>query len=532
MILAILRAQILSMMRIGRGSVLGIIMLAVWYALWTAGGVVACVTFRYLEREQLAIAVPLTLAAMCAYWQLVPIVSASVGASLDMRKLLAYPVPREQLFLVEVLLRLTTAIEMMLLLSGLAFGLYLNQDTGGIRPLPKLIAVLVIFVLFNLLLAAGAGALLERLLARRHVREIFAIVVTMVWVLPRFLASTGVHADSLKTPGAILQFALLPWTAAARAALGVSVGSSLLYLGVWLAVAYWFGRSQFERGLHYDAVAAQATTAQASKPQRGPWTERLYRWPALLWRDPLAAIVEKELRSLARNPRFRMVFIMGFTFGLFAWFPIFVRHRDRTIDSPYFLVVVCMYSLAMLGQASFWNCFGFDRGAAAFYFAAPPTLYECLAGKNIAALVFILLETVILAGVMVALGLTRGWSMLESLVAISVAALYMLAAGNINSVRYARAANAERLMQGNSGGRSPGVVFLLYMLTLIPIALAYLARFAFNSEIAFLLVLGAAAAGGVVLYRNAMQSAVAWATAKREQLLAELSKGGGPVVVD
>src|ERR1051325_7006397 len=90
------------------------------------------------------------------------------------------------------------------------------------------------------------------------------------------------------------------------------------------------------------------------------------------------------------------------------------------------------------------------------------------------------------------------------------------------------AAHSDRLMQGNSGGRSPGVVFLFYLLTLIPIALAYLARFAFNSELAFVVVLGAGACAGVAIYRSAMRSAVAWAVAGREKLLAELSRGAGP----
>ena len=57
--------------------------------------------------------------------------------------------------------------------------------------------------------------------------------------------------------------------------------------------------------------------------------DRLYRFPSLLWRDPLAAIVEKELRSLARTPRFRMVFVMGFTFGVMVWLPMILGRGSR-----------------------------------------------------------------------------------------------------------------------------------------------------------------------------------------------------------
>jgi hypothetical protein len=36
----------------------------------------------------------------------------------------------------------------------------------------------------------------------------------------------------------------------------------------------------------------------------------------------MGAIVEKELRSLARTPRYRMVFVMGFSFGLMVGYDV------------------------------------------------------------------------------------------------------------------------------------------------------------------------------------------------------------------
>ena len=48
------------------------------------------------------------LLGVCFYWQAMPILSASMGSALDMRKLMLYPVPHGKLFQVEVLLRLTT----------------------------------------------------------------------------------------------------------------------------------------------------------------------------------------------------------------------------------------------------------------------------------------------------------------------------------------------------------------------------------------------------------------------------------------
>ncbi len=260
------------------------------------------------------------------------------------------------------------------------------------------------------------------------------------------------------------------------------------------------------------------------------WKERFYRLPSLFLRDPLAGIVEKELRSLARTPRFRMVFIMGFTFGLMVWFPMMAgRHRSGAV-SRYFLVTVSLYALSLLGQVTYWNCFGFDRSATAFYFASPQPLSRVLAGKNIASLFFIYLELIIVAGVTSLLRLSAGWgNVVETLVVVAVCSLYMLAMGNISSVQYPRGLSPERSTQGGASGRFQGLIFLLYPVALLPVFLAYMARYALNSELAFVLVLALAAVIGGTLYWIAMESAVATAHKRREAILQELSQGEGPV---
>src|SRR5213075_955104 len=131
-----------------------------------------------------------------------------------------YPVPHRQLFLVEVLLRLTTGVEMLLLLTGGLIGLSRNPAAGGLAAFPRMLLAILIFIGFNLLLASGTRSVLERLLARRRVREVLAILMAMIWVLPRFLMSSGFRPKSLDCAGAWVQMVAFPWTAAARALLG------------------------------------------------------------------------------------------------------------------------------------------------------------------------------------------------------------------------------------------------------------------------------------------------------------------------
>ena len=63
-------------------------------------------------------ALPGALLIVLLYWQVVPLLMAATGASLDLRKLQAYPIPVSQMFSIEVMLRVTAGIEMMLVLRG------------------------------------------------------------------------------------------------------------------------------------------------------------------------------------------------------------------------------------------------------------------------------------------------------------------------------------------------------------------------------------------------------------------------------
>ena len=531
MIGAILRAQLLSMRKGSRGRVFGIITGLLWYGLWV---VVACAAFLGVSgasAEKLRLLLPVGALAVCLYWQVMPILSASMGSSLDMRKLMVYPVPHAKLFQVEVLLRLTNGLEMLMVLTGSVAGLFQNPASAGWLGLPAVL----IYIAFNLLLASGTRSLLERQLSKRKVREFLVFVIFMLWMLPRYLFASG-HRPHL-TGGWVnlMQNVAWPWTAAAWAALGRSEFPALLSLGCWTVLAAWFGRTQFERNLRFDAVAAQATPQTNGVSTMQAAAEAFYRFPARWLRDPMGAIVEKELRSLARTPRYRMVFVMGFSFGLMVWLPMILGDRaDRHPElSRHFLTVVCVYALTLLGQVSFWNCFGFDRSATLIYFAAPQPLVKTFAGKNVAAVVFIYLEVVILVGVTTLFGVNPGPAqLLETVLVIGVCSLYMLALGNISSVQYPRGLNPERVSQGGASSRFQALIMLLYPVSLLPVLLAYVARYALNSELAFYLVLAFAGVVGGTLYWIAMESAVSTAVQHRERILRDLSNADGPIASD
>lgn len=532
MIGAILRAQWLSMRWGGRrGATWSIVTACLWYGFWCSVALVISALAHSAGSVELAKDLPLAFLLIFLYWQIVPVISASMGSGLDMRKVLVYPTPHGKLFLVEVLLRLTTGGEMLLVLAGGGIGLMLNPNGGS--AFAVLVSILI-WVILNAVLASGLRSLLERLLARRRIREILVFLLVLATAAPRMLLLLRMRPRSFGWMGGVAGAAVLPWAAATRVILGPGRLVSLLTVGLWTLAAAWFGRAQFERSLRYDAMAAQATPA-APPSSATSWTERLFRLPSRVFPDPLAVLVEKELRSLARTPRFRMVFVMGFAFGLMVWVPLVLggqAGRNGWLEQN-LLTVVSVYALTLLGQVTYWNSFGFDRSAIGIYLAAPQPIRLTLVGKNIASLVFVYLEVIILSLFTAAFRLTTGLGkVVETVFVVGVSSLYMLAFGNISSVEYPRALKPERVSQGGASSRFQALVFILYPLALIPVAMAYLARFALDSELAFGIALACAAALGGFVYWLGLDSAVRTATRHRERMLMDLSGGEGPIASD
>jgi ABC-2 type transport system permease protein len=260
--------------------------------------------------------------------------------------------------------------------------------------------------------------------------------------------------------------------------------------------------------------------------------ETFFRWPSLLFSDPLAALAEKEIRFLARSPRFRLVFLMGFTFGLVIWLPISLGQGggSRSFLGSNYLTVVSVYSLLLLSEVCFWNSFGFDRSAAQVYFVAPVPFWLVLAGKNVSAVFFIAFEigaiTVVCALAGMPVTIER---MAEAYSVATVIAMFLLGAGNLLSVQHARGVNPDTTFRSGAPGRIQALLFVIYPVAFFPVSMAYLARYAFDSQLAFYGVLAFDAMVGAVVYKLALDSAVAASERDREKMIAALAQGDGPI---
>jgi len=467
---------------------------------------------------------PAALLLSFLYWQIVPILMVSMGSSIDLKKLLAYPIPRAQLYTIEVLLRVTTGFEVLIVLAGIGIGLLINARIPGWAP-----AWVLVFIAFNLFLATGLRHLLRRLLARKRIGEIVVFLLVISAALPQLLLVTG-------APVSIRRFLIskpvgfTPWTATARLIQGDFQATTAAVILGWTTLAYLFGRWQFAGALRFDAAEGNDGPALSAKQWKG--SESAYRWPGHIFKDPLGALIEKEIRTLTRSPRFRLVFTMGFSFGLLIWLPITFgqgRSSDSVIANNY-LILVSLYALLLLSDTLFWNTFGFDRSAAQVYFLAPLKLSTVLIAKNLASIFFVLLEISLITLVCALLRLP--FSVIKLAEAYSVAiltALVLLGVGNLTSVYNPRPVNPSKSFRTAASGRAQAVLVLAFPVALAPVLLAFAARYAFESELAFFGVLLVSAALGAIFYRVSMESAVAAAGQRTEKMVATLSRGEGPI---
>jgi ABC-2 type transport system permease protein len=197
-----------------------------------------------------------------------------------------------------------------------------------------------------------------------------------------------------------------------------------------------------------------------------------------------------------------------------------------------YLTAVSVYALLLLSESCFWNSFGFDRAAAQFYFLAPVPFSRVLIGKNLSALFFIGLEIAAITAVCGVLGMPlHPHRLAEAYGVAAVVTIFLLCAGNLMSIHQARGVNPTTQFRAGAAGRVQAMLLVIYPIALLPAGLAYLARYAFEAhpDLAFFGVLAFDAAVGMVLYRVALDSSVQAAERRKEEIIAALSSGDGPI---
>lgn len=499
-----------------------------WYGVFAFGAfLLAKIASNPSDVEQMHLILAPLLLLGVIYWQIIPLILVSTGSSLDLKRLLPYPIPVRDLFFLEVVLRLTTGIEILIAVGGVLIGLLLNPNV-------RLWALLglIPYMLFNLFLAAGTRELLMRLLSKRRIREVLVLLLVLLSATPQLLLVMG--GDKFISKKNFMELVPLwrywPWTLAGDLALGMFSWDRLAAMIAWVAVAYWFGRTQFESGLRFDQEAAKARPNKDSS-EKSRW-DGLLSWPSKILPDPLGMLLEKDLRVYARSARFRLVFLMGFTFGILIWFPMALGHDSRadTFMGRHFLAWVSLYAVLLLSEVAFWNVLGFDRGAVQAYYVMPVPLRQVFIAKNMVALLAVSLELFMITMVYLVMRMKVSLPLVcEAITLTLLFALYFSAMGNLNSVMNPRPADPSQSWRNSNQSRGAAYLLLMYPVTMAPVGLAFLGRWAFQSEWGFYGVALVLMVIGAIVYWVSLDSTVQNAFDRRESIVTKMSRGDGPI---
>jgi ABC-2 type transport system permease protein len=507
--------------RSGWGTILTALLSTIWYSIFTAAAVSIALEIPGVPVSTLRVVLPLALLAVLLFWQIFPVMTLSSGWSLELSKLLVYPIRENALFGVEVLLRLTTAPEMIIVLLGALVGLAMHPG------IPFSSAFwLLLYLPFNLLLSLAVREWLLRMFRRKRLRELFVAVIVILAVLPNLLVNTSLGTKLKPVFFSIGTGQGAPWHELSELALG---RFSFQALAIWIVSLVFvdaLARRQFAKMLDTDRAAEFESAGRGKHGTRRSRFEWLLNLPSRLFDDPLAALLEKEIRILSRSPRFRVIFGMACIFSALVFFPLaFGRNHSRFMAGNY-LPVINTYGLLILGELLLWNVFGFDRKAAQIYFVAPVRFETVLRAKNLAALAAIVLMTLFttLFGYVLHAPITPS-SAITSIFLTLILALFLLACGNLTSVILPRAIDPSQAFRNQKSGKATLWLMLCFIAMAIPVGLAFLARWAFGSEWAFLLVLCCDLVLGLIVYKIATETAVARVERGREQFLDALSKG-------
>jgi ABC-2 type transport system permease protein len=376
------------------------------------------------------------------FWQFFPVMATAFTETLDSSDLLRFPMNYRSYVVVRLVYGVLDPSTVLggLWLTGMALGI----GVANPRIFPWAVAVLVAFGVLNMMLTQMVFAWVERWLAQRRTREIFAVLFFLLMIsfqligplMNRYGPKSNPALRQFGTEISPIQRALPPGLAAHAIAsmsegrVGASLGS-LGLLGVYgvvilrmLSVRL---RAQY-RGENLSEVPKDALARQSKEGVRAGWDIRGVSGPTM-------AVLEKEFRYLSRSGPMLLTLvtpiIMLVVFGLGQGRPgggFLQRSPDFGFPAG------AAYTLLLLTNLVY-NNFGADGGGIQFFLVSPARFRQIVLGKNLAHMAVLGLElAMVWIGVSVLFRRPTLAVTLATLAGILFAAPVNLAVGNLLSL--------------------------------------------------------------------------------------------------
>jgi ABC-2 type transport system permease protein len=333
------------------------------------------------------------------FWQFFPVMATAFNETLDTSNLLRFPLNYRSYVLVRLVYGALDPATLLgsLWLTGIAIGVGIAQP----RLFLSTVVVLAIFGLFNILLTQMVFAWVERWLAQRRTREIFAVIFFLFMISfqligplmsrlrPRSASSLIRVSGEVNTVQRLLPPGLSAHSIASTAngrwsASLLSLAFVAVYGAVILRILSVRLRAQY-RGENLSEVTKDALAKNGDKGVRVGWNVRGVS-------APIMAVFEKESHYLSRSGPMLLTFvtpiIMLVVFGIGQGRPGggFLQ-RSPDLGFP----IGAAYTLLLLTNL-IYNNFGADGGGIQFFLVSPARFRQIVLGKNLTHLAVLVLE--------------------------------------------------------------------------------------------------------------------------------------------
>jgi len=347
---------------------------------------------------------PVLLWPVFLFWQLFPVMASAFTENVDSSNLLRFPLSFPSYFLIRIAYGSLDPSTVMgsIWLLGMSVGIAWASPVLFLSAAP----VLLLFAIFNVLLARMLFTWVERWLAKRRTREIMAVFVLFVIIGFQFIGPLVRHFGNRSQPGvsriaaqALPIERLLPPGLAGqtiahslRGEYASALGSFALSCGYTLAILWLLNlrlRAQYLGENLSEAVARTAAPATKQRIRLG-------------WNIPgvpgaISAVVEKEIHYLSRSGPMLFTLVMPLVVLLIFRFTPGKSDSSAGVlghSADLAFPVGAAYAALILTNLVF-NSFGADVGGIQFYFVSPVRFREILLGKNLTHSLVLALEMVL-----------------------------------------------------------------------------------------------------------------------------------------
>jgi ABC-2 type transport system permease protein len=478
---------------------------------------------------------PLLLWSVFLFWQLFPVMASAFTENLDSSNLLRFPLTFPSYFLIRIAygsLDPSTAMGSLWLL-GMSIGIACASPPLFVIAAP----VLLLFAIFNILLARMFFTWVERWLAQRKIREIFGVLFLFMVIGFQFIGPLVRHYGNRSHQPAVSRVVvetlpverLLPPGLAAqviahflRAEYALAFGSIALLCAYTLAVLWLLNlrlRAQYRGENLSEAVARTAAPAAKQEIQLG--------WEVPGVSSSVSAVLEKEIHYLSRSGP------MLFTLLMPVVVLLIFRFSSGKTDSAGGLLghssdlafpVGAAYTLLILTNLVY-NSFGADAAGMQFYFVSPVRFREILLGKNLTHSLVLVVEMVLVwIGASLMYRPPSFDVLLATITGVFFALVVNLTAGNLFSVYTPKKVDLSTLGRQRASQITALASLGIQAVVLGLCALAILVARAYQHIWLAAIIFVALAAVALAIYFLVLNRIDATALQRREAMITELCR--------